>query len=126
MVTGGMAYSYSDEWAEGWYAIKRARIEASKRAARIAHRDACTDGILTARSVAAALPGRRQAACSVLNLATEPAQGKGPCLPLPLPEIGARQQTRGERSDTASALTSAPAGVPGGFGSRGAASVVVA
>lgn len=48
------------------------------------------------------------------------AQDLGSCLPLLLPEMSARHNPWGEGPDAAPALTSAPAGSPGGFGSRGA------
>lgn len=51
-----------------------------------------------------------------------PAQGLGPCLPRRDPGI-ASGPTQGNAAQTAHALaTASPAGVPGGSGSRGAAS----
>lgn len=95
---------------------KQARILAAKRAASRDHSVACVLGILTARSVAAALPAGLKAAAPRSENA---AQGVGPGLPWLASRVAAGR-TKGQGAESP-ALTSAPAGVPGGSGSRGAA-----
>lgn len=97
-----MAFSYSEDIAAAAMALVMLGLSIS-----------------SARGVGAA-PRAGVDKAPMLNLAPATAQDLGSCLPLLMPEMSARHKPWGEGPYAAPALTSAPAGSPGGFGSRGA------